>query len=54
MHLMIAHRVPLHVAFHHINRMRPQANPNEGFKLQPGQEKGDSTSLQRGCSRSDF
>ena len=34
MHLMIAHRVPLHVAFHHINRMRPQANPNEGFKLQ--------------------
>ena len=34
MHLMISHRVPLHVGFHHVNRMRPQANPNEGFKLQ--------------------
>jgi len=34
MHLMISHKVPLHVAFHHISRMRPQANPNEGFKLQ--------------------
>ena len=34
MHLMISHRVPLHIAFHHINRMRPQANPNLGFKLQ--------------------
>ena len=33
-HLMVSHHVPLHVAFHHINRMRPQANPNEGFKLQ--------------------
>ena len=34
MHLMVSHRVPLHVAFHHINKMRPQANPNGGFKLQ--------------------
>lgn len=34
MHLMVAHRVPLLVAYAHIVRMRPQANPNEGFKLQ--------------------
>ncbi|KAH8053960.1 hypothetical protein JL722_9121 [Aureococcus anophagefferens] len=33
MHLMIS-TAPLHVGFHHVNRMRPQANPNEGFKLQ--------------------
>ncbi|KAJ1457496.1 protein-tyrosine phosphatase-like protein [Pelagophyceae sp. CCMP2097] len=34
MHLMLAHRVSLRDAFQHINRMRPQADPNEGFKLQ--------------------
>lgn len=34
MHLIISHRVPLHVAFHHINKLRPQANPNQGFKLE--------------------
>ena len=34
MHLIVSHRVPLHVAFHHINKLRPQANPNEGFKLE--------------------
>lgn len=34
MHLMLTHRITLHEAFHHINRMRPQADPNEGFKLQ--------------------